>query len=185
MKYISLDIETTGLNPLTTNVLEIGAIVEDTKNPQRRELCSSFHAYIWRDIYQGEPFALAMNAHIFKKILVLKKNNDPLLMREEEVVPKFIQFMQNNGQDKWVIGGKNVMGFDIPFLKQLPMWEKVRIHRRHIDPTIHFVNWDEDVVPPDMTTCKKRAGLPELVTHEALDDAWDIITLVRAANGIK
>ena len=32
MKYISIDVETTGLNPETCQILSFAAVVEDTKN---------------------------------------------------------------------------------------------------------------------------------------------------------
>jgi oligoribonuclease len=179
MKYISLDIETTGLNPKTCNVLEVGAILEDTHNALPLEKCPTFHAYIWRELYNGEAYAIAMNAPIFKKIVELKKNNNPLLMTESEFVTNFISFLKENGMEKCLLAGKNVMGFDVPFLKEIPTWNNVKVHHRHLDPTISFIDWSEDLVPPDLTTCKKRAGLPELVTHEALDDAWDVISLLR------
>ena len=34
MKYVSIDIETTGLNPKTDNVLEVAAIIDDTERPE-------------------------------------------------------------------------------------------------------------------------------------------------------
>lgn len=34
---------------------------------------------------------------------------------------------------------------------------------------------------PNLTTCKEKAGLEETeVTHNALDDAWDVIQVLRA-----
>ena len=192
MKYVSLDIETTGLNPETCDVLEIGALFEDTDNPLPRNELPTFHCYIWRENYRGEPFALAMNAHIFKKILDLKKketteyliaNNPQYLLRPEEVASVFGAFLsQNFSPLRAVVAGKNVAGFDLPFLSEcIPSWEQmVKFNHRVIDPGMMYFNPVTDYVPPDLKECKKRAGLPELVTHEALDDAWDVIQLVRA-----
>lgn len=182
MKYISIDIETTGLNTQLHDVLEVGAIIEDTLNPLPREKCPTFHAYMWKENYVGEAIALAMNSRILQRIHDLKKAGDTnLLLTELTFGMKFKAFLHANSSptEAWTVAGKNVMSFDIPFLRRLPYWEDVRFRHRALDPTIKYVNWTADTQPPDLTTCKKRAGLPELVTHEALDDAWDVISLLR------
>jgi hypothetical protein len=77
-----------------------------------------------------------------------------------------------------VVAGKNVAGFDIPFLKQIKgLFPK--FHHRVIDPGMMYFNPCIDEIPPDLKECKKRANLPEVVSHEALDDAWDVIQLLR------
>ncbi len=188
MKYISIDIETTGLNSKTCDVLEFGALIEDTLNLLPREELPTFHAYILQDNYRGEPYALAMNAHIFQKILALQKECSLLLMRPDDMVQNFKDFLLRNlGDKRGVVAGKNVAGFDLPFLKDcIPYWtEEIKFHHRVIDPGMLYFNPLTDALPPDLKECKKRAGLPELVTHEALDDAWDVIQLVRAKSPLK
>lgn len=187
MLYLSLDIETTGLDPLTCDVLEIGAILEDTENPAERENLPTFHEYLWRDVYRGEPYALAMNGHIFQKILALRKQwLDGVECKEistpEGVLASFGLFLDriDMRNTRLVLAGKNVAGFDIPFLNTLPSWKECfKFHHRVIDPGMMYFNPHTDKVPPDLKECKKRADLPEQVSHEALDDAWDVIQLVR------
>ena len=193
MKYISLDIETLGLNPEDCDVIEIGAIVEDTANYRPRAELPTFHCYVNKENYRGNIFALAMNAHILKKILELRKpdvdgifrgNKEAFLLSPESIAEVFLKFMKNNNylDTKPVIAGKNVAGFDLPFLNVcIPDWKYIKFHHRVIDPGMLYFNSHTDNVPPDLKECKKRAGLPELVTHEALDDAWDVIQLVRVA----
>lgn len=203
MKYLSIDIETTGLDPSTCDVLEFGALLEDTENPAGRENLPTFHKYLWRDVYRGEPYALAMNAHIFQKMIALKKehgvghfhDNDKLLIQPEYMWEHFKWWLYSHRKlwagtkfddDKnffineiptLVVAGKNVAGFDIPFVKLLPGMPK--FHHRVIDPGMMYFDPRNDNVPPDLKECKKRAKLPEHVSHEALDDAWDVIQLVR------
>jgi len=43
-KYVSLDIETTGLNPENCQVLEIGAVIDDGTTPI--EDCPTFQCYV-------------------------------------------------------------------------------------------------------------------------------------------
>lgn len=193
MRYISLDIETTSLNPQDGDVLEIGAIVEDTTNYRPRAELPAFHCYVNKENYRGNIFALAMNAHIFKKILELRKpdgdgifrgKKEASLLSPESVAKFFLKFLKDHNclDTKLVIAGKNVAGFDLPFLNVcIPDWQYIKFHHRVIDPGMLYFNAHTDNVPPDLKECKKRAGLPEVVTHEALDDAWDVIQLVRVA----
>lgn len=76
--------------------------------------------------------------------------------------------------------GKNFGTFDKLFLEQLPRWKQlIRIKQRIIDPSILFVDWKNDSELPNLQKCKDRAGLDGIVTHNALEDAWDIIELLR------
>jgi hypothetical protein len=196
MIYLSLDIETTGLDPATCDVLEVGAFLEDTEKLLPRNQLPTFHRYVWKDNYRGEPYALAMNAHIFQKILELKKaegvagmyDYDRTLTAPNYLWPHFKQWLFKyqhmwpsgsflNQQPVLVVAGKNAAGFDLPFLKQFPFMPK--FHHRVVDPGMMYFDPRNDRVPPDLKECKRRAKLPEVVTHEALDDAWDVIQLVR------
>ena len=68
MKYISIDIETTGLDPDFNDVLSIGAIIEDSANPLPYEECPKFHAAIVRHQITGSPRAINMNADLIEAI---------------------------------------------------------------------------------------------------------------------
>ncbi len=188
MKYISCDIETTSLDPLNGDILEIGAIIEDTNNPLPREQCPTFHCYVDKSTYRGDAFAINMNAGIFKKICDIRKETSCQLVKREEkgliyepeVAIKFSKFLQDNGISKVIAAGKNFAGFDKKFLDELPLFkELITFHHRTIDPSMLYMDFKNDTAPPDLATCKKRAGLPETVSHLALDDAWDVIELLR------
>jgi DNA polymerase III epsilon subunit-like protein len=76
--------------------------------------------------------------------------------------------------------GKNFGTFDKLFLEKLPRWKQVfRIRQRIMDPSVLFVDWKNDESLPGLSECKKRAGLPPVVTHNALEDAWDVVELFR------
>lgn len=117
MKYISIDIETTGLNPETCDVLEVGAYLEDTTNPLPREELPFWHRYIWKENYRGEPFALAMNVNIFKKILEQRKKwmdgeTGLEITSPEGLAFSFSMFLEVNGCDdtRMVVAGKKRCG---------------------------------------------------------------------------
>ena len=223
MKFISIDTETTGLNPETCQLLSIGAIVEDTEKKLPFEKIPKFHCAILRgerDILQGELYALNMNKDLIEKITYYStakdqdEKNDLVQMtgmqflREEEVAKAFFHFLIDSGaitpdfdymQMVEVVNGKtypalttkmkpfhlNVAGKnfhsgDQTYIERLPRWKQIfRIRSLHIDPTILFVDWKNDEHMPSLSKCKERAKIDGIVTHDALEDAWDVVQLLR------
>ena len=223
MKYISIDIETTGLNPLTCNTLSIGAIIEDTNNPVAYEKLPKFHVGILHEELQGSPFAINMNRELIQTLVdyqsernqelrdELERVNDIKFIRLDEVAQAFYDFLYENGivelglqglvdgrnvrevNGKFlpIIGmktkpttitaaGKNFGTFDKLFLEQIPRWNQiVKFRSRIIDPSILFVDWKNDNQLPSLNECKERANVPGVVTHNALEDAWDVIQTLR------
>lgn len=80
--------------------------------------------------------------------------------------------------------GKNFSTFDKNFIDPLisdvvRSGEIIKFRNRVLDPAILYVDWLNDDALPGLSTCKERAGLDPLVTHDALDDAWDVVELLR------
>jgi hypothetical protein len=42
-----------------------------------------------------------------------------------------------------------------------------------------YVDWKTDSDVPNLLKCKERAGINGTVTHNALEDAWDVIEVLR------
>lgn len=213
-KYLSLDIETTGLDPTRHHVLEVGFVLDDLRVQAPLGELPRYHAYVLppggsilgeegnsKD-YVGDPFALALNADILNTIARRDKSldNDPEGGRDKFLSPYFLardfeQWCLEHGlfkqvehppkfmgpQVKFVAAGKNVAGFDLPFLRAQCQFDRFRIHHRVLDPAMMYFNPAQDDVPPDLKTCLQRAGLPPLVTHKAIDDALQVVQLVRHA----
>lgn len=196
MKYISIDIETTGIDPNKDQILSIGAIIEDTNNPLPFEECPKFHVALVNDRIEGSPFALNMNKELIG--LISEWMNADADRREaienlhgikftwdEFVAMHFLHFLTDNGYPtkfptSITVAGKNFGTFDKLFLEKLPGWtDTVRIKQRIIDPAILYVDWKSDEELPNLPKCKSRAGLEEMVTHNALEDAWDVIQVLR------
>ena len=79
-----------------------------------------------------------------------------------------------------IAAGKNFATFDKKFLEKLPRWQQcLRIKQRVIDPAILYVDWKNDNDLPNLSLCKERAGLSNIVTHNALEDAWDTLEVLR------
>jgi len=82
--------------------------------------------------------------------------------------------------------GKNFDSFDKQFIKLIPHWERfIKFGQRTIDPTTSYVDWYNDIVPPGLGDCLQRAGIIKQVTHEAVEDCWDTLEVLRKEYNIK
>jgi hypothetical protein len=220
MIYVSIDIETSGLNSDMNSILSIGAIIEDTTKKLPFEECPKFNAIVLQRNIQGSPRAITMNRNIISLMSDylegddemrqnMNTHNEYLFLEEEEVVKEFYRFLclhgvgdnsiTNSGgyaefrNGQWGISfnngtkpihlnvaGKNFGTFDKLFLEELPWWKKlIRVRQRILDPGILFVDWQNDDTIPNLKTCKERSNIDGIVTHNALEDAWDVIQILR------
>ena len=176
MKYVSLDLETTCLEPDPHNILMVSMVVEDTNDNKPLEELPHLTFFVKNGtLITGSSFALNMNSWILK---ILAENKGPYPIYGKYTWPgAVLQFLNIHfGSSKVVAVGKNVAGFDLQFL---PIGVKDRFHHRVIDPGSMFIDWNVDEVPPDMNICKCRAGIAGEVTHNAYEDALDVIKLLR------
>ena len=221
MKYISIDIETTGLDREACQILSIGAVIEDTNNPLPIEDLPTFHCAINRNAFHGEVTALAMNAGLialmneYKNSRTNEDREDIVVqsgmqfLDEDQVVDALYRFCYDNGLVEidpqslaktsrlvngkrypmlttnmtkvyLTVAGKNFATFDKIFLERLPRWKQVfNIRQRIIDPSILFTQWETDESLPSLLQCKQRAGIFGEVTHNAVEDAMDVIQILR------
>ncbi len=213
MIYVSIDIETSGLDHEKNCILSIGAIIEDTEKKLPYEECPKFNAVILQREIVGSPRALTMNKGLIAMIGEYLEGNDETrfnmdtilnysFYEKEDVVKEFFKFLvsndviniewTNNWKDGKVdinsntrpvtinVSGKNFGTFDKLFLQQLPWWQKlIRTRQRVLDPAILCVDWKNDKSLPSLTTCKERTNISGEVTHDALEDAWDVIQVLR------
>jgi DNA polymerase III epsilon subunit-like protein len=195
MKYLSIDIETTGLNPKTCDILQFAAVLDDTSNPKPIEDLPRFEAIFIQESYKGDPFALSMHSEIFKKIAISRKknleycpdNNIHFMIIDHlpTALATFLlkndfSFSEKNSNIYINIAGKNVSSFDIPFLNaKIKDWGGIRFLNRSIDPAILYFDLENDDSLPDMKTCMQRAGIDGEVAHTAMEDALVVVKLLR------
>ena len=204
MIYSSVDIETTGKQPTKNDILSIAAIIEDTNNPVPYVELPKFNAIVIQEQLTGSPFALNLNKGIIEllgfyvegspeKKKELTETSGYKFYTKDEIIPEFYRFLKLHldgevvkkvdGSSKGItinVAGKNFGTFDKLFLEQMPWWKKlINIRQRILDPAILFTNWKEDEHLPNMSVCKERLGVNNVVSHIALEDAWDVIQLLR------
>lgn len=196
MKYVSIDIETSGLNPETCQILSVGLILENSNNKLSFEEIPKLHIILLHGFIQGEPYALNLNKGIIERALEYQKyakNNERVsshykgytFLKPEDVAAHIQYWLKvnefgNGRHDVLNVAGKNFGTFDKLFIEKLPEWnKKFKIHQRILDPTVMFTDWIEDETLPNLSVCKARAGMSDVVSHDAIDDAWDVIELLR------
>lgn len=187
MRYVSIDLETTGTNPSRHQIIEFGAVIENTKKDIELENLPRFKRIVKHPEYTGQAFAFNLNARIFQELV--QPTGAAQICEAHELAGQFKEFLINNGFEAndekgsvWLIAaGKNFAAFDLAFLKSLPNWHKhIRISQQILDPAIYYVNFAEDDKLPSLEECKMRAGFEDtIVTHDALNDALDVVRLLR------
>ncbi len=217
MRFISMDIETTGLDPENCQILSIAAVIEDTENIKPLNELPHLHLGILRENISGSLYAINLNRDLIKTInhyqtsgdedrSFISRFEDMCFVEESNVVKELFKFFLLNGieyDDKnnlyanvsidvspvlsvnmnkmyLNIAGKNFGTFDKLFLERLPRWKQVfKVRSRILDPGILFVDWKNDKEVPSLGLCKSRAGYSDVVSHNAYEDALDVISILR------
>ncbi len=138
----------------------------------------------------------------------IEKRTGREYLREEDVARRIFQFLWDNGALDGKIdqtgafeivngksypaltskmkpfyfnaAGKNFANFDNKFLERLPRWQQcLKARGRTLDPSVLYIDWKKDDAAPGLAKCKERAGLGGVVTHNAIDDAMDVVMLFR------
>jgi DNA polymerase III epsilon subunit-like protein len=177
MKYVSIDLETTGLDSESCQIIEFGAVYDDLSksfNVVRRV----FHRFVRHPVYTGEPYALAMNQKI---LYTLAKNEHPEICDARRLAEEFHSWLYSFDMKLPIVAaGKNFAGFDKPFLGHVPGFnELVNLHHRCLDPGSMYFDPTRDEVVPSTQECLRRAGLDDTVAHTAVEDAMDVCRLIR------
>ncbi len=181
MKYISLDVETTSVKQKKPeNMLMLSMVVEDTENIVPVEDLPHFTCYFNNsdDFYSGSSVAIAMNSWIFEILAGRREANYPIYnihdISFKEAIEKF--FNEQITMNKKFLAGKNVATFDIFFL---PQWLQSHFKARVIDPGCVFVDFKSEEIIKSLPNLKKKFGMGDTVSHDAREDAMDVIRILR------
>lgn len=187
--YVSIDIETTGIDD-KSHILQIAAVFDDLKSPVK-ELKTFDVAIKYPIMTHCEPYAMGMNADLLKKLMDKDFGVDPNFAKSQLIT--FLSECLANSIDekgrtqKLVLAGKNVASFDIPKLKRFIDGSK---YEKDFDNMIHYKTLDVgslyyDVFKDNVSLSKinELTNRPA-VSHNALDDAFDVVHAVRHKLGV-
>jgi oligoribonuclease (3'-5' exoribonuclease) len=179
LTYVSIDIETTGLDEDTCQVLEVGAVIDDWKTPV--EKLPTFRRIMICKQITGEPFALALNTKLLYTISSGPQDGQPFC-KPEHLGQLFARWLSDHGLDPMDVqaAGKNFSSMDLQFLKRMPNFKNhIKFRHRVIDPATLYWRPASDEKLPDTETCMKRAGVDGQVAHTAVEDALAVVKLIR------
>ena len=178
MKYISVDVETLGLNTERHSLIEVGAVFDDLVTPI--EELPTLHFYVVKDdnCYVGDPFAMSMHQKILKRIA--SREEGFTYCPEDCVDDYFYDFVCQHYEknEKVNLAGKNFGNFDMRVLRRYGFAKLWKMSHRFLDPGSMFLQATDDAVP-GLDLCLQRAGINKKVEHTAVEDAFDVVRLVR------
>lgn len=185
LTYLSVDTETTGLDPERCQVLEVAAVAETDWTTPVEEL-PYLRLLVRHQVTTGEPAALAMNRRLLEELCAPGLD----AVAPNSVADRLGEFVGMNfgsgGRHlPWLtLAGKNLAGFDFRFFRRLPNWAGSwfdrAVRHRVLDVGTLYLDPLSDAGLPDTAECRRRAGLAGGPAHTALEDARDVVRMVRA-----
>jgi hypothetical protein len=192
VRYLSVDIESTGLDHTWCQMIEFGCVYDDLRDRLPTAKLPRFHCYVAHDRIVGEPYALAMNWKIIDRIA--RREKGYTYLPPDQFHRAFCEWLvgvgysvgPTNGEIEVNVAGKNFSGFDKNFIspylgRQTYPFTSVRFRHRVLDVAPLYFDPSTDDVLPDLKTCLARAGITKEVAHTAIEDAMDVVQLVRYA----
>ena len=190
MKLVSIDIETTGLDPETCQVLEFAAVcfdpdpliaVDGHVNEKGRRW-TQFEGLIKHDVIVGDAYALQMNQEILAEISGAKETYRTIYPDAESLVIDFGVWLVEQGfgperENRAFAVGKNYASFDLQFLKRIPGWSKLPFNHRTLDVGSLCFNPADGRIR-NLKDCLEVLGIRKEISHRAIDDARDVATVV-------
>ena len=202
MKYIAFDLETTGIEVGTYDIIEMGAVIDDFETPLGE--LPTFRRLIKHETLTCDHYALGMHVDsgLLEELQKADPDEDAQVVRPGELYTDFSRFLYYNGfdgeddyfagtikeavsQHRLVVAGKNVASFDVPHIETLPGFgDVVKFHHRVLDPGPLYFDPKKDDTPPTLSECMERAGFEDTETeHTGVADSLDVVKLLRHAYG--
>lgn len=218
LPYVSIDLETLGLNP-DAPIIQAAAVVEYSQKVAVEDLPSfEYNIALWGKLDNCEAYAIHMNKNIIsdivenggvraKELLVALRAAFDFASRktgelrdrlsidaesedldESSKRSAFYMLSEMPRKSKVMLAGKNIQKSDLIWLKRFfyregfgNEWDELvekYVWHRVLDPGPMF--FPKIGIIPSLNGCKSLLGISGEVKHEALEDARDVIRVVRA-----
>jgi oligoribonuclease (3'-5' exoribonuclease) len=161
--FIAIDLETTGLDPQRDQILQIGAVAYGGYGEP-----AEFNTYVRHERYEGDAFALQMNAEILRK-LADKEARIPDAKSALMSLSCFLDRYCGTQATPHPVGF-NVGPFDMAFIRAAWPCDRWPFHHRCIELGSLYAS--PAGFPATSSEITYRA-LGRDVTHDALQDARD------------
>lgn len=169
--YLSIDVETTGVDTKRVHVLQLSAVYDNGKD--LAELPTFDSVIAWPMIQYGEEYAMNLNKHLIER--ANKKDRVVSLEQARQSFYQWLDSVQPGG--KITVAGKNVAGFDLPILtNDVNRFFFKRFLRRVLDPGPMFTEEFDHI--PDLGEINKLLGRKP-VSHNSLEDCFDVVHAIR------
>lgn len=182
--YVSIDIETTGLDPDTDQILEVAAVIDDRS--RRVKDCPIFQTIVKHDRISGQPRALEMNADLIMAISGgIGQTPQQMCHGLGVFLRQHLSEERQASGDRYIALGKNFASFDWQFLTRVLNFPEHFFSYRMLD--VGSLYAEEDGM-------KSLTALSEAVAedfeidgapHQALYDARVALALARLKWGIE
>lgn len=176
MKYLSIDIETTGLDPEKHQILEFAAVYDDLENLVPIEQLPTFKRRIyWEDLVICQ-YCLKLHKGLLKEISDTVKGTTlgSGITTIDKLAGHFGAWLKSIGVSPYTpynVAGANFAGFDGLFLKKIPRFPSWSY--RVIDVGNLYFTSDMYQLPSLSDTTGR------LTEHRALPDALDVVRAIR------
>lgn len=148
MKYISIDTETTGLDSLNCDLLEVGIVIFDSQNRFEQSIDNTLRIVLVQDNIRGNTFAINMNQNLIKEMLNIAPQfdlpNADLIIETEfnNTTTWFVDLRNKNILDK-LYNYKNEDALNILKYKLTEFLSNAKIHGKLNIAGKNFSNFDK------------------------------------------
>src|SRR5436190_9940792 len=148
MKYISIDLETTGLDPKKDVILEFAAVIEDTENILPLNELPKLTLFVKHNRLVISPEVIYMHKELFTDMVGSKD----FVESTSQLAMQFDIFLSDNNIKSYnslIAAGKNFTSFDLQFLNECNFFRDIprRFSFRTLDPSILFLRKTDDSPP--------------------------------------
>jgi len=177
MKYISIDIETTGLDPEKHQILEFAAVYDDLENPKPvGELPMFIRRIYWDDLVISN-YCTKLHRGLLMEIAKDYEQTPHNIITIDQLSGHFYHWLTlmyaryNFSNHNYNVAGKNFAGFDGQFLKKVPgfppwFYRIIDVSSLYLTPGMNHLPSLSDIVGNQ-------------VSHRALSDALDVVRAIR------
>jgi len=184
MKYLTIDIVTTGDDIFKNQIIEIGAVIDDLSKPIPIDEIPKFHYYIDNHMINGTPDKL-LSLH--KQLIIISEKKDKYpIINSSEVIDFFHNWLIDNSvilsqcpMYTLAIDGHKKINFLYRDLLNTKCDFKKDYYYDIFNPMILFCDPKNQKIPTVNETLLETKNYKKRKNNNILDNVYDIVRLMR------